>query len=405
MKKYLIIADDFTGANDTGVQLTRRGIRTRVVLDGSGVQSDERSYVIDTESRNVPEEEAALRVRGLLGGVDAGAFDCVIKKVDSTLRGNIAREIYETDCAYKSGLVIFMPALPSLGRCTVGGIHRLNGVRILDTELAKDPRKPVTEDRPAELLKAVYAEPVGELGLSDIRSGTVDLSSCRVWACDAETDEDMQTVIRAAKAAAERILWVGTAAIADNLTELESRSLPAFALVTSVSNTMRTQLGYAGERGLSIVQVDAVRLLHGDDGSACVEEVCALLRGGKNAALVSSASCRRENLDETLAAGAALGLSADEVADRVCTAVTALSAQVLDREPVSGLFISGGDTAIHFFEQVGAHGSEICSEVSIGVPMMRLVGGRFDGMKAVTKAGAFGSEDLLPAVMRKLCEA
>ena len=32
MKKYLIIADDFTGANDTGVQLTKKSIDRKSVV-------------------------------------------------------------------------------------------------------------------------------------------------------------------------------------------------------------------------------------------------------------------------------------------------------------------------------------------------------------------------------------
>ena len=32
--RYLIIADDFTGANDTGVQMRRRGFETVVVFPG-----------------------------------------------------------------------------------------------------------------------------------------------------------------------------------------------------------------------------------------------------------------------------------------------------------------------------------------------------------------------------------
>lgn len=33
--RYLIIADDFTGANDTGVQLKRRGYPTEVLFAGN----------------------------------------------------------------------------------------------------------------------------------------------------------------------------------------------------------------------------------------------------------------------------------------------------------------------------------------------------------------------------------
>ena len=48
--RYLIIADDFTGANDTGVQLKRRGYPTEVLFAGKPVDS-QKSIVIDTESR------------------------------------------------------------------------------------------------------------------------------------------------------------------------------------------------------------------------------------------------------------------------------------------------------------------------------------------------------------------
>lgn len=63
MNQYLIIADDFTGANDTGVQLVRRGIPTNVVFRASGIKTDGNSYVLDTETRNLPPAEADCQIR------------------------------------------------------------------------------------------------------------------------------------------------------------------------------------------------------------------------------------------------------------------------------------------------------------------------------------------------------
>ena len=65
MNRCFIVADDFTGANDTGVQLTRRGFRTKVVLKPEGVADDGLSYVLDTESRNIPGEESREKVARL----------------------------------------------------------------------------------------------------------------------------------------------------------------------------------------------------------------------------------------------------------------------------------------------------------------------------------------------------
>lgn len=405
MERFFIVADDFTGSNDTGVQLTRRGVRTKVVLSPEAVAEDGLSYVLDTESRNMPGAKAREKTAKLLEGLELRRYDCVIKKVDSTLRGNVAEEIQETDKVLGSELVIFMPALPGLGRTTEGGVHKLNGVRIGETELAKDPRKPVLLDEPAKILADVYDEPVGSLLLEQIRSGAISFDGARLWACDAATDRDMRAVITAAKQTGKRILWVGTAAMADNLLSAEHPTKPAMAVICSVSDVARRQIHYAESKGLTVLQVDVPALLCGGDPGQYVERALRVLRGGKDLALVSSASYDRADLEASVSAGAELGLNGERVAEYASSEITRIADEILKKTPVSGLFLSGGDTAIHFFERVGAGGSEILSELTVGIPLMRLSGGRFDGLRVVTKAGAFGSEDALPMILRKLGEA
>ena len=405
MNRCFIVADDFTGSNDTGVQLTRRGFRTMVVLNPAGIKDDGLSYVLDTESRNIPGDEAREKVAARLAGLDLSRFDCVIKKVDSTLRGNLAEEIRETDRAYGSELVIFMPALPTLGRTTKNSVHKLNGVRIGYTELARDPRKPVLEDNIAEILRSAYDEPVGALTLDQLRAGPIDLSSARLWACDAETDEDMRAVIAAARQTGKRTLWVGTAAMADNLINSEQPPLPFLAVIASVSEVARKQIHFAESKGLLVQTVDIAELLRGGDRSFYVQRAVDALRAGQDLAFVSSASYDRAELDASVAEGARQGMSRDDVAEFTGSVISDLAADILDQVKVSGLFLSGGDTAIHFFDAVKATGSEIVFELTVGIPMMRLSGGRFDGLKVITKAGAFGTEDVLPVIMRKLGEA
>ena len=405
MNRCFIVADDFTGANDTGVQLTRRGFRTKVVLRPEGVADDGLSYVLDTESRNIPGEEASAKVARLLSGPDLSGFDCVIKKVDSTLRGNIAEEILETDRVFQSELVVFMPALPSLGRTTKGSVHRLNGVRIGLTELAHDPRKPVKQDNIAEILRGAYDETVGTLTLEQIRAGAIGFDAARLWACDAETNEDMVKVILAAKKTGNRVLWVGTAAIADGLLNADQPALPALAVIASVSEVARSQIRYAESKGLRIQTVDIADIIRGGDCSFYVQRAVEILKSGEALAVVSSASYDRAELEASLAAGAEQGMGRDEVAEFTGNAISDVAADILDAVKVSGLFLSGGDTAIHFIDAVKATGAEIVFELTVGIPMMRLSGGRFDGLKVITKAGAFGTEEVLPNIMRKLAEA
>lgn len=138
-ERYLIIADDFTGANDTGVQLKRRGYPTEVLFAGKPVDS-QNSIVIDTESRNALPGHAYEIVRHSLEQVDFGQFRYIIKKVDSTMRGNISQEIKAVDDVFHPELLVFAPALPALGRTTMDGVQCLRGVEICKTELSRTPR-------------------------------------------------------------------------------------------------------------------------------------------------------------------------------------------------------------------------------------------------------------------------
>ena len=81
----------------------------------------DRSIVIDTESRTVHPDHAYEIVSHALEDVDFDSFRYVIKKVDSTMRGNIAAEIKAVDEHFKPELMIFAPALPDLKRTTIDG--------------------------------------------------------------------------------------------------------------------------------------------------------------------------------------------------------------------------------------------------------------------------------------------
>lgn len=405
MNRYLIVADDFTGANDTGVQMRRRGLPTNVMFAGHPIPDDGSSVVIDTESRGLTGEQAYAAAEAAVKDVDMGAFKCVIKKVDSTLRGNVPEEILAVDKALESELVIFAPALPDLGRTTVDGVHMLKGVPICQTELAKDPKKPVKEDNLKRLLERVYTEPVAHVGLEDIRAGLIALDGGRLYTFDAVLNSDLQAVIAAAMATGKRVLWVGTAAIADNLMELESRTYPALAVVGSVSSVTAGQVKTAEESGVALVKVPIHELLAGTARpETYVDATVASLAAGKDTILLSSSSYDRSELALSAEEGKRHGMEGPQVSEYVQAVLGDMAKAVLARADVSGVFITGGDTAMGVLGAAHADGSAILAEILVGIPMLRVVGGELDGIKVVTKAGAFGKEDALVFAMRKLKE-
>lgn len=404
MNRYLIVADDFTGANDTGVQLKRRGVPTSVVFSSEFIAS-EGSFVLDTESRALGPEEAAAAVRAGLKGVDLTAFGRVMKKVDSTLRGSVAAEIKAVDELYGSELVVFAPALPDLGRTTVGGVHLLKGIPITRTELAKDPKTPVTEDNITKLLEAVYDEPVTHISEDQVSAGEIDFSAGRVFTCDSATNADLRSVIQAAVATGKRTLWVGTAAMADHLLGVEVDVPPALAVVASVSAVSREQVNFAAGEGIPLVSVPIPELLTGEQKlETYVAQTVALLKEGKDAILASSASCNRAELDRSVAVGEKLNMTREQVSGYTQMVMGRMTKAILEQTPISGMFLTGGDTALGFFMEARSLGSSIVTEIAVGIPMMRLSGGPFAGLKVVTKAGAFGKEDAITFALRKLKE-
>ena len=404
MNRYLIVADDFTGANDTGVQLKRRGVPTSVVFSSEFIAS-EGSFVLDTESRALGPEEAAAAVRAGLKGVDLTAFGRVMKKVDSTLRGSVAAEIKAVDELYGSDLVVFAPALPDLGRTTVGGVHLLKGIPITRTELAKDPKTPVTEDNITKLLEAVYDEPVTHISEDQVSAGEIDFSVGRVFTCDSATNADLRSIIQAAVATGKRTLWVGTAAMADHLLGVEVDVPPALAVVASVSAVSREQVNFAAGEGIPLVSVPIPELLTGEQKmETYVAQTVALLQEGKDAILASSASCNRAELDRSVAVGEKLNMTREQVSGYTQMVMGRMTKAILEQTPISGMFLTGGDTALGFFMEARSLGSSIVTEIAVGIPMMRLSGGPFAGLKVVTKAGAFGKEDSITFALRKLKE-
>jgi len=393
---YLIVADDFTGANDTGLQLTRQGKATYVTFQPEAEVSEGVSLVINTESRNCSEEQAAVRIGKALAHLDLDSFDVVMKKIDSTLRGNIASEIKALDALYGSALVLVAPALPSLGRTTLNGRQYLNGLPILETEHAHDPIKAVSEDNLVSLLARAYDEPVAHISLGQIRSGSLRFPQARIVVCDAETDEDMRIVVRKARSLQTRILYVGTLALAGHLCEGENPSKPSLGLIASLNSVTAIQVRYAQKAGVASVVLPVADILSGKEKiETYIGQALEVLHRGNDLLVVSSGVLDPYSYDLSIAEGRLLGLSPEEVSLQTRALMSGVAKALVEAVEVAGVVVTGGDAAMALMEVLSARMAEIVGEVSLGIPLNRVVGGPHDRMKVVTKSGGFGQSDAI----------
>ena len=94
---YFIIADDLTGATDTGIQFQKRGIATTVLVEPPKETwpclGENTALSINASSRELRPQEAAVRTREVLQHIVLCDQDTLFKKVDSLMRGNPVEEL------------------------------------------------------------------------------------------------------------------------------------------------------------------------------------------------------------------------------------------------------------------------------------------------------------------------
>lgn len=155
-KHVLLLADDLTGALEVGARF-----ENSVVCLHSGC--DPRVLVLDMESRHLPPDEAAARVRECCAGAHA---EVIYKKTDSTLRGNIGAELG----ALPAGKIHYVPAYPAQGRTVRGGKLFVYGVPVQESAFANDPTQPVADND----IRALLERQGAPLERIEIHDGTTD---------------------------------------------------------------------------------------------------------------------------------------------------------------------------------------------------------------------------------------
>ena len=167
MIRLLILADDFTGGLDTGVQFASRGISTCVITnpeaDFTAEAGDSKVLVVVAETRHLAPEAAHEAVfAAVRKGVEAG-IPHIYKKTDSALRGNIGSELTAVLEASGEKLLPFIPALPAMNRITRGGIHYIDGIPVAESVFGRDPFEPVSESEIVRLIACQSASPARNL--------------------------------------------------------------------------------------------------------------------------------------------------------------------------------------------------------------------------------------------------
>jgi uncharacterized protein YgbK (DUF1537 family) len=424
--KLAIIADDLTGANDSGVQLARHGLKTSVLfnMDEEPLTRYD-AVVFDTDSRSISPQEAYDRVYRAAELLTNNGFETIFKKMDSTMRGNIGIEIDALYDVVKPDFMMIAPGYPKNNRTILEGIHYLNGVPLADTEIANDPKTPVTLSYLPDLLKQQTKVDVGEITIADLEVGQGHIQSkldqfkqdnIPYVLVDSTEERHLEMILQMTRELDYTFAWAGSAGIANYLPahyELESKSAvltipenpgPILTVVGSVNKNSREQLKLLlKQTSISSVSFHSFKAVSASaDRAEEMERVYAEVRSkaleGQDVVLYSTAE--QVDIELARATGEMRGLNHTEVSNEIVLAMGEICARLLEECLFKGVSMTGGDTAKQICLKWNISGFELLDELEIGVPISKFIG--INDLHVITKAGGFGKPDVFIHAIQKL---
>lgn len=362
-----LIADDLTGALDSAAAFASAA--TPIAVRWTGVPADARpgqSLALDSGTREIVggADAAARMVADLAAALPADPAALRFAKLDSLLRGHGAAEIAAWMAVDRPDHCVIAPAFPFQGRVTRGGRQRLR---------VGDGWEATRADLAADL--AALGETVRLC-----RPGDPIPPGVSLW--DAETDADLAILAAAGLALTGRVLWCGSGGLALALAgALRGDTTPVAPPVLP-----RPWLGLFGtDHPVTQRQL-----------AACGAAVVTVPDGG-----AESAAAVRARMDGSGAALVRLdlpaGLARDAAAARIDRELGGLARSL---PPPGTLLVAGGETLRGLCRALGADHLAVDGAPLPGVPTSILRGGRWDGVRVLSKSGAFGD----PGLLRRLLD-
>ena len=176
MHKCVVIADDLTGGNATGVMISGYGYDTYSIVNMEGLDPNNMPecdcIVYPTNSRQVSADTAYKLVYNATKFFMNDDIKVYSKRIDSTLRGNLGSETDAMlDALDNDAIAMVVPCFPQAERVIIGGYVLVKGIPLHKTEAAADPLASINTPLPAMLFKKQSKYDVGSIMIDDMMYG------------------------------------------------------------------------------------------------------------------------------------------------------------------------------------------------------------------------------------------
>ena len=423
-----IIADDLTGASDTGIQFRKYGLKTKVVVNydtlDEFLDSDE-ILAINSNTRPLNNEKAYRRVFDICNMLKNAGFSRIYKKVDSTFRGNPGAELEAVMDALSSNLAILVPSYPDNGRYMVNGYLKVTSVPVCNDNNVENacPSNKTEQElcHVPTIIQKQVGRKVANIDLKTVRQGSFAIlgavedlreNGYQIIAIDAVTKDDFNNIALACKSLPEETVMAGAAGFAaylpkviglssNKLAKLPSKEGIILVVAGTCNPTTRRQIEEVLQNiNADFAKINTEKIIKGmaaEEVQDIVQKIQINIETQKTAAkpFIIAVDTLFKPINEK-------DSSINEKGKIIASAIGEIVVKLVDEKVVQSLVITGGDTALHVLSALKAKGIELEDEILAGIPLGRLIGGKAHDIPIVTKAGGFGTPTALLEVIKHL---
>ena len=444
-RQIVVFADDLTGAMEVGLQSYPAVVLNNV--DSAAVRTasagSNKTIVINTQTRELPAEQTYQVTKEKSQAISVPEGATTYYKIDSTMRAHIGAGIKAFKDVLQSDLVIIAPALPQNGRITRNGVHYVmeNGhaVQVHETQYARD----IVTSSPTSYIPDIIGYQLGEsvqlISLDVVQQGWQNIKTelekqptGAVVAMDVVIPEDLDNIAEAIhRRLNANTLSVGSAGLFRAICRVlgSSRNLmvpqitdwtrqlpniPQDGRVIVIAGSLNQQTDAQIETAMAALS-DKIELLELDvrkiiaKGKSRATEINRLRRQILSSLQEATVADRPPRRDDFVLPQAKkhiivrttrtfLKYSQKEEDDIVEALGEAINDDlIIGRSAL--LLLTGGQTAYFVTQVLGASGIEVKGEIEKFIPVGILIGGKYEGISVVTKAGGFGSQQIIVDIL------
>lgn len=415
MVKLLVIADDFTGALDTGVQFAKQGICTQVFathyIENADIKPETEVLVVNTESRPMEAQEAYQVVHIIANWAVLHGIEIIFKKTDSALRGNIGMELQAVADISPEQPLYFLPGYPEMNRITLNGTQYISGDLLEDSVFGKDPFEPVKKSYIPDIIREESGVPVICIGTTENASSISSFHS-EIVVCDMISMEDLD--YRLDNLISQGLLKkiAGCAALAERLVNKISfhrkeqksykKTDSLYVACGSLNQITKKQVEYAERHGgfcvrhLTMEQKLIPSYFETKEGKQFLEEMVELCK--KNRKVIVDTFDQNEDLQQFLSKK---NIKQEEVRSRISEIHGRIVKGILEYKIDTTILMTGGDTLMGYMKLAHCTQLEPVCEIEPGVVVSFL---EKNGHKqqVISKSGGFGTKDILERIANKI---